>query len=164
MDNEKMQKELKELKKNPEKVRAMIALLEGLLDEETEPEQVPESTKKYGPSDLEELIAYHLLQLGIPRHIKGYKYVKEAIAMAVEQPDLIEAITKALYPAVAKKFNTTSSRVERAIRHAVEVGWDRIDIEVMDEYFGQTISSIKGKPTNSEFIAMFVDRIPRELR
>ena len=165
MDNKKMQKELAELKKNPEKVRAMIALLEGLLDEEAEtPKQVPERTTKYDPVEVEELIAYHLLQMGVPRNLMGYRYLKESIAMAVENPERINFITKALYPEVAKKFQTTPSRVERAIRHAVEVAWDRCDIEILQDYFGNTISNTKGKPTNSEFIAMFMDRIPREMR
>ena len=165
MDNKKMQKELAELKENPEKVRAMIALLEGLLDEkEKTPKQVPVCTTKYDPAELEELIAYHLLQLGCPRHIKGYRYLKEAIALAVEKPELMNVITKELYPSVAEKFDTISSRVERAIRHAVEVAWDRCDMEILQDYFGNTISNNKGKPTNSEFIAMFVDRIPREMR
>lgn len=164
MDNKKMQKELAELKKNPEKVREMIALLQGLLDDEAEPNPVPESTTKYNPAELEELIAYHLLQVGCPRNIKGYRYLKEAIILAVENPNMIESMTKVLYPSVAEKFETTSSRVERAIRHAIEVAWDRCDTEVLEEYFANTISNTKGKPTNSEFIAMFVDRIPRELR
>jgi hypothetical protein len=97
--------------------------------------------------------------LGVPAHIKGYKYLREAIILAVNDEGIIEAITKALYPAVAKTFDTTPSRVERAIRHAIEVAWDRGDIDVLQSYFGYTVSGLKGKPTNSEFIALISDNI-----
>ena len=100
-----------------------------------------------------------LHDVGVPAHIKGYQYLREAIAMAVHEPENISAITKILYPAVAKRFQTTSSRVERAIRHAIEVAWDRGDVEEIQNIFGYTVSSIKGKPTNSEFIAMIADNI-----
>ncbi len=98
-------------------------------------------------------------EIGIPAHIKGYQYLREAIILTIEDMDIINAVTKALYPAVAKKFNTTPSRVERAIRHAIEVAWDRGDIETLQKFFGYTVSNIKGKPTNSEFIAMIADRL-----
>ena len=97
--------------------------------------------------------------IGVPAHIKGYKYLRESIIMAVEDMEVINAVTKILYPAVASRFATTPSRVERAIRHAIEVAWDRGDIETLQKYFGYTVSNIKGKPTNSEFIAMIADRI-----
>ena len=96
-------------------------------------------------------------QVGVPAHIKGYQYLREAIMMAVEDIESVSAITKVLYPSIAKKFKTTSSRVERAIRHAIEVAWDRGDIETLQKFFGYTVSNIKGKPTNSEFIAMIAD-------
>ena len=109
--------------------------------------------------DLERQVTAIIHEIGVPAHIKGYQYLREAIGLAVEDMDIINAVTKVLYPAVAKKFNTTSSRVERAIRHAIEVAWDRGDLETLQKYFGYTVSNAKGKPTNSEFIAMIADRI-----
>ena len=100
-----------------------------------------------------------LHQIGVPAHIKGYPYLREAILIAVADMDVINAVTKVLYPEVAKRFNTTASRVERAIRHAIEVAWDRGDLETLQKYFGYTVSNVKGKPTNSEFIAMIADRL-----
>ena len=100
--------------------------------------------------------------VGVPAHIKGYQYLREAILIAVDDMDVINAVTKVLYPAVAKKFGTTSSRVERAIRHAIEVAWDRGDLETLQKYFGYTVNGAKGKPTNSEFIAMIADRLVLE--
>lgn len=100
--------------------------------------------------------------IGVPAHIKGYQYLREAIIMTVHDMDTINAITKVLYPTVAKRYKTTSSRVERAIRHAIEVAWDRGDVEVLNGFFGYTVSNIKGKPTNSEFISMIADRIRLE--
>ncbi|MGI6181600.1 MAG: sporulation transcription factor Spo0A [Agathobaculum sp.] len=103
-------------------------------------------------------------QVGVPAHIKGYQYLREAIMMTVEDMDAVSAITKVLYPSIAKKFKTTSSRVERAIRHAIEVAWDRGDIETLQSYFGYTVSGVKGKPTNSEFISMIADRLRLQMR
>ena len=100
--------------------------------------------------------------VGVPAHIKGYQYLREAILIAVDDMDVINAVTKVLYPAVAKKFGTTSSRVERAIRHAIEVAWDRGDLETLQKYFGYTVNGAKGKPTNSEFIALIADRLVLE--
>ena len=100
----------------------------------------------------------------MPAHIKGYQYLREAIVMTVENMEVINAVTKVLYPEVAKRFNTTASRVERAIRHAIEVAWDRGDLETLQKYFGYTVSNTKGKPTNSEFIAMIADRLQLRLR
>ena len=98
-------------------------------------------------------------EIGVPAHIKGYQYLREAIILAVNDIEVINAVTKVLYPAVAKRFSTTPSRVERAIRHAIEVAWDRGDLETLQKYFGYTVSNAKGKPTNSEFIAMIADRL-----
>ena len=98
-------------------------------------------------------------EIGVPAHIKGYQYLREAIMIAVNDMEVINAVTKVLYPAVAKRFGTTPSRVERAIRHAIEVAWDRGDLETLQKYFGYTVSNTKGKPTNSEFIAMIADRL-----
>lgn len=103
-------------------------------------------------------------KIGVPAHIKGYHYLRESIILAVKDNEIINSITKQLYPTVAKKFNTTSSRVERAIRHAIEVAWDRGDVEVLNSYFGYTIHNTRGKPTNSEFIAMIADRMRLRFR
>ncbi len=103
-------------------------------------------------------------EVGVPAHIKGYQYVREAIIIAVQDMEVINAVTKVLYPEVARRFNTTPSRVERAVRHAIEVAWDRGDLETLQRYFGYTVSNAKGKPTNSEFIAMIADRIRLEDR
>lgn len=100
-----------------------------------------------------------LHQIGVPAHIKGYHYLRDSIIMAIEDPEIINAVTKRLYPSVAKAYNTTSSRVERAIRHAIEVAWDRGDVDVLNSYFGYTIHNTRGKPTNSEFIAMISDKL-----
>ena len=98
-------------------------------------------------------------EIGVPAHIKGYQYLREAILIAVNDMDVINAVTKVLYPEVARRFDTTASRVERAIRHAIEVAWDRGDLDTLQKYFGYTVNSAKGKPTNSEFIAMIADRL-----
>ena len=110
--------------------------------------------------DSDELTVTEILhQIGVPAHIKGYQYVREAIVIAVQDMDVINAVTKVLYPEVARRYSTTPSRVERAVRHAIEVAWDRGDLETLQHYFGYTVSNTKGKPTNSEFIAMIADRI-----
>ncbi|MEE0913839.1 MAG: sporulation transcription factor Spo0A [Ruminococcus sp.] len=105
-----------------------------------------------------------LHEIGVPAHIKGYHYLRDSIIMSVEKPEIINAVTKQLYPSVAKKYETTSSRVERAIRHAIEVAWDRGDIDVLNSYFGYTIHNDRGKPTNSEFIAMISDRLRLQIK
>ena len=102
--------------------------------------------------------------IGVPAHIKGYQYLREAIIIAVNDMDVINAITKVLYPRVAKTFNTTPSRVERAIRHAIEVAWDRGDLDTLQRFFGYTVSNTKGKPTNSEFIALIADKLQLQLK
>ena len=112
--------------------------------------------------DLERQVTAIIHEIGVPAHIKGYQYLREAIGLAVADMEIINAVTKVLYPAVAKRFGTTASRVERAIRHAIEVAWDRGDLETLQKYFGYTVSNAKGKPTNSEFIAMIADRISLE--
>jgi two-component system response regulator (stage 0 sporulation protein A) len=114
--------------------------------------------------DLEREVTAIIHEIGVPAHIKGYQYLREAILYTVRDMDAINAVTKVLYPAVAHKFGTTASRVERAIRHAIEVAWDRGDLETLQKYFGYTVSNAKGKPTNSEFIAMISDRIQLERR
>ena len=109
--------------------------------------------------DLETVVTGIILEIGIPAHIKGYQYIRDGIIMTVREPDIINGVTKVLYPAIAKKNDTTASRVERAIRHAIEVAWDRGDVDVLNSYFGYTIHNLRGKPTNSEFIAMIADKI-----
>lgn len=121
-------------------------------------------TSKANDVSLEVITTNMIHDVGVPAHIKGYQYIREAILLAVENEDIINAITKTLYPTLARKFNTTPSRVERAIRHAIEVAWNRGQIEMHDKIFGYTVNSNKGKPTNSEFIAMIADRLRLEAK
>ena len=109
--------------------------------------------------DLEAEVTNMIHEIGVPAHIKGYQYLREAIIMSVEDTSVLSSITKILYPGIAKKFGTTPSRVERAIRHAIEVAWSRGKMETLDALFGYTINTGKGKPTNSEFIALIADKI-----
>jgi two-component system response regulator (stage 0 sporulation protein A) len=113
---------------------------------------------------LKNMVTDIIHEIGVPAHIKGYQYLREAILIAVEDMDVINAVTKVLYPEVARRFSTSPSRVERAIRHAIEVAWDRGDLETLQKFFGYTVSNTKGKPTNSEFIAMIADRLVLEGR
>ena len=110
-------------------------------------------------NDIETHVTQIIHQVGIPAHIKGYQYLRTAIIMTIEDNEIINSVTKILYPSVAKKYSTTTSRVERAIRHAIEVAWDRGDIDTLNSYFGYTIQNNRGKPTNSEFIAMIADNL-----
>ena len=119
---------------------------------------IPESAES-APNSLEERIANLFLTVGIPAHIKGYQYLREAVKMVIENPDLMGRITKELYPGIAHRFGTTSSKVERAIRHAIEVAWNRGRIEALDEAFGRNVCSLDDKPTNGEFIALVSDRL-----
>jgi len=123
--------------------------------------QVPAQQSR--PS-IESLVTGIIHEIGVPAHIKGYQYLREAIIIAVNDMDVINAITKVLYPQVAKTFQTTPSRVERAIRHAIEVAWDRGDLDTLQRFFGYTVSNTKGKPTNSEFIALIADRLQLQLK
>ena len=115
-----------------------------------------------GGENLENRVTNMLHEIGIPAHIKGYQYLRDAIVMSVNDMEMLNSITKILYPTIAKKYQTTSSRVERAIRHAIEVAWSRGKMDTIDEMFGYTIHNGKGKPTNSEFIALITDRIRLE--
>jgi two-component system response regulator (stage 0 sporulation protein A) len=115
-----------------------------------------------GMMDLDRQVTKIIHQIGVPAHIKGYHYLRDSIIMAVNQPEIINSVTKQLYPMVAKRSNTTASRVERAIRHAIEVAWDRGDVDTLNFYFGYTIHNGRGKPTNSEFIAMISDNLRLE--
>ena len=114
--------------------------------------------------DLEQMVTDVIHEIGVPAHIKGYHYLRESITLGIKEPDIINSVTKELYPTVAKTFSTTSSRVERAIRHAIEVAWDRGNVETLNSYFGYTIHNSKGKPTNSEFIALIADRLRLKIK
>jgi two-component system response regulator (stage 0 sporulation protein A) len=120
---------------------------------------IGETREDYIERNLEADVTNMIHEVGIPAHIKGYQYLRDAIMMSIQDMELLNSITKVLYPTIAKKHHTTSSRVERAIRHAIEVAWSRGKIETIDELFGYTINNGKGKPTNSEFIALIADRI-----
>ena len=118
----------------------------------------PESEEDKTP-DIETQVTKIIHQIGVPAHIKGYQYLRTAILLTVSDSEIINSVTKILYPSVAKKYQTTTSRVERAIRHAIEVAWDRGDVDTLNSYFGYTIQNNRGKPTNSEFIAMIADNL-----
>ena len=132
-------------------------------DVKTQYVEIPEDGIK-NQDNLEALVTNIIHEVGVPAHIKGYQYLREAIIMVVNDIDVINQITKSLYPKIATKFNTTPSRVERAIRHAIEVAWGRGDQKTVEKIFGYTISAAKGKPTNSEFIAMIADKLRLELK
>ncbi len=137
--------------------RAVANLLHSINQSEPQREQG-------ASSEMEISITRIMHQIGVPAHIKGYHYLRFAILTAIENPSIINAITKQLYPHVAKNFETTPSRVERAIRHAIEVAWDRGNVDVLNSYFGYTIHNSRGKPTNSEFIAMISDKLRLGIR
>ena len=122
------------------------------------------ATGRNKAGNIETLVTNIIHEIGAPAHIKGYQYLREAIIIAVGDMDVINAITKVLYPQVAKTFQTTPSRVERAIRHAIEVAWDRGDLDTLQRFFGYTVSNTKGKPTNSEFIALIADKLQLQLK
>lgn len=156
-DTEKVYKILGELIHMNREFQIMITVPSGsksVLKEESIKE--PEKKLCY---NLERDVTDMIHEIGVPAHIKGYQYLREAIMMSVEDPDMLGSITKVLYPTIARKNQTTASRVERAIRHAIEVAWNRGRMETLDALFGYTINTGKGKPTNSEFIALIADKI-----
>ena len=120
--------------------------------------------RRMDKTSIESMVTGIIHEIGVPAHINGYQYLREAIIIAVNDMDVINAITKVLYPQVAKTFQTTPSRVERAIRHAIEVAWDRGDLDTLQRFFGYTVSNTKGKPTNSEFIALIADKLQLQLK
>ena len=124
-------------------------------------ESMQEMERQYS---MESRVTAIIHEIGVPAHIKGYHYLREAILYSIDNMEAINAVTKILYPEVAKRYNTTPSRVERAVRHAIEVAWDRGDLDTLQKYFGFTVSSIKGKPTNSEFIAMISDKLRLQMK
>ena len=142
----------------------MTALVDHL--EEIRSGERQRMTEKRRPdkTSIENMVTGIIHEIGVPAHIKGYQYLREAIIIAVNDMDVINAITKVLYPQVAKTFQTTPSRVERAIRHAIEVAWDRGDLDTLQRFFGYTVSNTKGKPTNSEFIALIADKLQLQLK
>ena len=140
---------------------ALVERLEEIRDEGKNRKSTPQRSN---PTNIESLVTSIIHEIGVPAHIKGYQYLREAIIIAVGDMDVINAITKVLYPQVAKTFQTTPSRVERAIRHAIEVAWDRGDLDTLQRFFGYTVSNTKGKPTNSEFIALIADKLQLQLK
>ena len=142
-------------------MNALVEHLEEIRGGESQRQSVSLHT---GSASIETMVTNIIHEIGVPAHIKGYQYLREAIIIAVEDMDVINAITKVLYPQVAKTFQTTPSRVERAIRHAIEVAWDRGDLDTLQRFFGYTVSNTKGKPTNSEFIALIADKLQLQLK
>ena len=160
-DNEYILKLLRKLTENEELMNGktpdiLLVYLDKPIDKETLFETESEDTKRHS---LEERVTEIIHEIGVPAHIKGYQYLREAIIMSVNDMEMLNSITKILYPEIAKKYLTTSSRVERAIRHAIEVAWSRGKMDTIDELFGYTINNGKGKPTNSEFIALITDKM-----
>ncbi len=141
-------------------MHALVERLEEIRGGGTSQQPVPTGRQ----ANIETMVTNIIHEIGVPAHIKGYQYLREAIILAVEDMDVINAITKVLYPQVAKTFSTTPSRVERAIRHAIEVAWDRGDLDTLQRFFGYTVSNTKGKPTNSEFIALIADKLQLQLK
>ena len=139
---------------NDEEKRNTIAEIKAMIEPVAKEKQT---------ENIEDVISEIFLEIGVPEHILGYRYSEFAIRIATENPDIINAITYELYPTVANKFNTTASRAERAIRHAIECSWERISMEAMEKYFGNTVSPDKGKPTNSEFIARISNIVRRRI-
>ena len=140
-----------------------VTVPSGKVSEEAESKVIKKEEKEIS-HDLEKDVTDMIHEIGVPAHIKGYQYLREAIMMSVKDVDMLGSITKVLYPTIASKYQTTSSRVARAIRHAIEVAWNRGRMETLDSLFGYTISTGKGKPTNSEFIALIADKIRLQYR
>ena len=159
-DTEKMHKIIDELIRQGKEFQIMITVSSSEKNG-TAGEKEVEVMPLY---DLETDVTDMIHEIGVPAHIKGYQYLREAIMMAVRDMEMLNAITKLLYPTIAGKYQTTSSRVERAIRHAIEVAWSRGRMETLDALFGYTINTGKGKPTNSEFIALITDRLRLKYR
>lgn len=172
-DNEKVHKILDDLMNADKEFQIMITVPSGKKETMPAKEKINEaelkiqeggSVVKKVTRDLEKDVTDMIHEIGVPAHIKGYQYLREAIMMSVEDNSMLSSITKVLYPTIAKRFQTTPSRVERAIRHAIEVAWSRGKMETLDGLFGYTVNTGKGKPTNSEFIALIADRIRLQYR
>ena len=162
-DNERLYKIIGQLMSSDKEFQIMITV-PSEKKETVKKNTVEEAVKKVQERDLEQDVTDMIHEIGVPAHIKGYQYLRESIMMAVEDNSMLSSITRVLYPTIAKKFQTTPSRVERAIRHAIEVAWSRGRMETLDALFGYTINTGKGKPTNSEFIALIADRIRLKYR
>ena len=145
--------------RKPFDTESVVEHIDSLARSRRTPPSTAPSRSAVGTPDIETQVTKIIHQIGVPAHIKGYQYLRTAILMTIEDTDIINSVTKVLYPSVAKKYDTTTSRVERAIRHAIEVAWDRGDIDTLNSYFGYTIQNNRGKPTNSEFIAMIADNL-----
>ena len=158
-DNKKVYQILEELINNNQEIQIMIHVPSKEKKEITPFTIQNVEEKEVKEKDLEKDVTEMIHEIGVPAHIKGYHYLREAIMMCVEDVDMLNSITKVLYPTIADNFKTTPSRVERAIRHAIEVAWSRGKMETLDSLFGYTINLGKGKPTNSEFIALIADKI-----
>lgn len=158
-DNEKVHKILADLLNTNKEFQIMITVPSSEAKEQEKPEKASPQKESEPIRDLEQDVTNMIHEIGVPAHIKGYQYLREAIMMSVRDAGMISSITKILYPTIAKRFQTTPSRVERAIRHAIEVAWSRGKMETLESLFGYTIDTSKGKPTNSEFIALIADRI-----
>lgn len=165
-DNEKVFRILSDLLTKDKEFQIMITVPAGtkltnsensLMGKKTDSR--PESNSLENTHDLEKDVTDMIHEIGVPAHIKGYQYLREAIMMSVQDMEMLNSITKLLYPSIANKYQTTPSRVERAIRHAIEVAWSRGRMETLDALFGYTINTGKGKPTNSEFIALITDKL-----
>lgn len=157
-DNEKVYRMLNELMSADKEFQIMITVPAGQKDSIRELPELSEASPKIN-RDLEKDVTNMIHEIGVPAHIKGYQYLREAIMLSVNDNEMLNSITKVLYPTIARRYETTPSRVERAIRHAIEVAWGRGKMETLDALFGYTINTGKGKPTNSEFIALIADRI-----
>lgn len=158
-DNEKVYEILEELMNGDREFQIMIHVPQGQGEITPYAISSPVPGEQKEEKNLEKDVTEMIHEIGVPAHIKGYHYLRDAIMMCVEDVDMLNSITKVLYPTIADKFQTTPSRVERAIRHAIEVAWSRGRMETLDALFGYTINTGKGKPTNSEFIALIADKI-----
>ena len=161
-DNEKVYQILNNLMSGDKEFQIMITVPSGNSTEAKE--EFVAAGQNSVSHDLEKDVTNIIHEIGVPAHIKGYQYLREAIMMSVEDVEMLGSITKVLYPTIAGKYQTTPSRVERAIRHAIEVAWSRGKMETLDALFGYTINTGKGKPTNSEFIALIADKIRLQYR
>lgn len=160
-DNERMFRMISDLISKDKEFQIMITVPSGRQYEQNQAGEEKRIPKEY---NMEKDVTDMIHEIGVPAHIKGYQYLREAIMMSVEDVEMLNSITKILYPSIAKKYQTTPSRVERAIRHAIEVAWSRGKMETLDALFGYTINIGKGKPTNSEFIALIADKIRLNMR
>lgn len=157
-DNEKVYRMLNELMNTDKEFQIMITVPSGHKGD-IQAIPIPKAVPKPEMRDLEKDVTDMIHEIGVPAHIKGYQYLREAIMLSVNNNEMLNSITKLLYPTIARRYETTPSRVERAIRHAIEVAWSRGRMETLDSLFGYTINTGKGKPTNSEFIALIADKI-----